>query len=512
MAFLGTILQEVVKFKKARRERRVRYNAHLQDRTLKQLVKKASNTAFGKEYGFGRILKSGGDLKTAFANQVPLFTYNQMHDQWWYRSLRDESNIAWPGKIKYFALTSGTSGAPSKRIPVSADMIANQRKTSIRQMLSLYDLKMPKELYQKQILMLGGSTALTRVNNHFEGDLSGILATRVPRWFYRFRKPDKKVAAIKNWEDKLDAIAEKAPKWDIGVAAGIPAWMQILFERIIERHQVKSIHDIWPNLSIYVHGGVAFAPYKESISKLMGKPMHYMDTYLASEGFFAFENAHSDGTMQLVLDKGIYFEFIPFNDSNFHPDGELKENPEVLNVHQVKQNVNYALVISTCAGIWRYIIGDTVKFTDVELFEIIITGRTKHFLSLCGEHLSVDNMNRAVELTSNQLGITINEFTVSGVPYQGMFAHHWFLAVDHPVNREKLKEVLDHHLKALNDDYAVERKHALKDIIIDTLPLANFYSFMESKGKLGGQSKFPRVMNKTQFAEWIDYNRDKIHK
>jgi hypothetical protein len=504
MAFLGTILQEVVKIKKARRERRVVYTAGLQDKTLARLLKKASKTAFGKHYRFTEILKSPDRLK-AYAERVPVHTYNKMHDEWWYRSLQDEPSVTWPGKVKYFALTSGTSGAPSKRVPVSSDMITAMRQTSIRQMLSMYDLKMPKEFYQKQLLMLGGSSDLIRVKGHFEGDLSGILATRVPRWFYRFRKPTKKVAAIRDWETKLNTIVERAPRWDIGIAAGVPAWMQILFERIIEKHQVQSIHDIWPNLKIYVHGGVAFAPYRDSINRLMGKPTHYLDTYLASEGFFAFENAHSNRSMQLVLDKGIYFEFIPFNEQNFDGDGEVRPDAEVLNIHQIQEGVDYALLITTCSGVWRYLIGDTVKFTDADKYEIIITGRTKHFLSLCGEHLSVDNMNRAIELTSRDLGIRINEFTVSGVPFDGMFAHHWFIGMEGNVNEVQLKETLDSHLKELNDDYATERKHALKDIVVEALPLEKFYDYMAFKGKIGGQAKFPRVLNKSQYAEWTNF-------
>lgn len=503
MAFVGTIIQEVVKIKKNRLEKKVVYSEKLQINTLRKLVNKASKTAFGTCYHFPQILKSANTIAT-FQENVPIFDYNKMHDNWWHKSLQDQENITWPGKIKFYALTSGTSGAPSKRIPVTMDMLQSMRQTSIRQMLCMYDLKMPNDFYTKQLLMVGGSADLNKVGQHFEGDLSGILATQVPRWFYRFRKPAKKIAALKDWDQKLDAITKNAHKWDIGIVGGVPAWVQLLFERMIDHYQVDNIHEIWPNLNIYVHGGVAFGPYKESIKKYLGKDLLYLDTYLASEGFMAFENANSKPGMKLVLDKGIFFEFIPFNDKNFE-NGELKANPEVLSIYEVEKNVDYAILISTCAGVWRYLIGDTVKFINLDEFEIVITGRTKHFLSLCGEHLSVDNMNMALQQTSAQLGFIANEFTVAGIPYDGSFAHKWYIAVDSEVDPYQVKLLLDKNLCALNDDYCTERKHALKEVFVEIVPSSLFYDWMESKGKVGGQAKFPRVLNKSQLQEWENF-------
>jgi len=503
MAFVGTIIQEVVKIKKNRLEKKVVYSEKLQVDTLRKLLNKAKNTAFGKQYNFKQVLNSGNTIHQ-YQENVPVFDYNQMHDNWWHKSLNDEENISWPGKIKFYALTSGTSGSPSKRIPVTTEMLQSMRQTSIRQMLCMYDFKMPNDFYTKQLLMVGGSAKLSKIGQHFEGDLSGILATQVPRWFYRFRKPAKKIASLKDWDAKLDAITKNAHKWDIGIVGGVPAWVQLLFERMLAHYQVETIHDIWPNMCIYVHGGVAFAPYEKSIKKYMGKEMIYLDTYLASEGFMAFENATSKPSMQLVLDKGIFFEFVPFNDDNFE-NGEIKDNPEVLNIYEVEKGVNYAMLISTCAGLWRYMIGDTVKFTNLEEFEVVITGRTKHFLSLCGEHLSVDNMNMALKHTGNELGFNANEFTVAGVPYQGSFAHKWFIGTDTKINEEQVKITLDKHLCALNDDYGTERKHALKDVIIQQVPTDKFYKWMESNGKIGGQAKFPRVLKTNQLQDWENF-------
>jgi hypothetical protein len=503
MAFVGTIIQEVVKIRKNRNEKKIVYSEKLQLDVLIKLLTKAQKTAFGVRYNFPQIINSANTI-AAFKENVPVFDYNKMYDEWWYRTVQDEDNVTWPGKIKYFALTSGTSGSPSKRVPISMDMIVSMRQTSIRQMLCMYDLQMPKELYTKQLLMVGGSADLKKIGLHYEGDLSGILATQVPRWFYRFRKPRKKIAAIKDWEEKLQVMTENAHKWDIGIVGGVPAWIQLLFERILEHYKVDNVHEIWPNLQIYVHGGVAFSPYEESIKKYLGRDIKFLDTYLASEGFIAFENAFSKPGMQLVLDKGIYFEFIPFNDQNF-VDGEVVDNPEIVTLYEVDDKQDYAVLISTCSGVWRYMIGDTIRFTNTDNFEIIITGRTKHFLSLCGEHLSVDNMNTALERTAKELGFEAYEFTVAGILYENSFAHKWFIGGNSSPDKTVLKNCLDKHLRALNDDYATERNHALKEVFVEVLPVETFYNWMDKNGKVGGQAKFPRVLNKEQLSDWEQF-------
>jgi hypothetical protein len=231
----------------------------------------------------------------------------------------------------------------------------------------------------------------------------------------------------------------------------------------------------------------------------------YFDTYLASEGFVAFQDRPEAEGMRMVLDVGIYYEFVPFNDKNFDSDGVMVENPQVLNIGEVKEGEEYALLLSTCSGAWRYLIGDVVKFSNLKNYEIIITGRTKHFLSLCGEHLSQDNMNKAIELVSKELNIDVKEFTVTGISFEGMFAHHWYVGTDDKVDSKVFKQLLDNHLKELNDDYKVERIAALKDVIVDILPADTFYEFMRLKGKAGAQNKFPRVLKNKQLHEWKDY-------
>jgi hypothetical protein len=286
---------------------------------------------------------------------------------------------------------------------------------------------------------------------------------------------------------------------------GVPAWIQILLEKIIDYHKLENIHEIWPNLRAYVHGGVSFDPYRKGFEKLLGRPIYYIETYLASEGFIAYQAEPHKRSMKLVLNNGIFYEFVPFDESNFLPTGEIKPDAQTITIDQVEEGREYALLLSSCAGAWRYLIGDVIKFTSVEDSEIIITGRTKHFLSLCGEHLSVDNMNKAIELVSNEMNIDIKEFTVAGIPYGSLFAHHWYVGTDDKVDKLLLKERLDYHLKVLNDDYAVERSAALKEVFVDAYPVKKFYSWMESKGKVGGQNKFPRVMKSAQLEDWTKF-------
>jgi hypothetical protein len=254
-----------------------------------------------------------------------------------------------------------------------------------------------------------------------------------------------------------------------------------------------------------VHGGVAFEPYKKGFEKLLGKPLTYIETYLASEGFIAYQDRQGVRGMKLNTNMHIFLEFVPFNNDNFDQSGNIKENPQVLLADEVEEGKDYALLLSTSAGAWRYLIGDTVRFTSKERSEIVITGRTKHFLSLVGEHLSVDNMNKAIQLASQDMNISIPEFTVAGVPLDSFFAHHWYIACDDIVDPEQLRLSIDNHIKALNDDYAVERRSALKEVFLTVLPERTFLEFMEMKGKLGGQHKFPRVMKGKMLEDWQQF-------
>ncbi len=505
MAILGTLLKKGIRIREML-EQEYTSPFDLQKKELKELLITANQTEFGKYHNFPDILKSfrrnHKDFFYAFRENIPIHTYNKIYNDWWKLAQHGVKNICWPGRVKYFALSSGTSESSSKHIPVTKDMTKAIQKTSVRQILTLSKYDLPDDFFTKGILMLGGSTHLNKIGNYFEGDLSGIQAAKLPFWFQHFYKPGKRIAKTRNWEEKLEEITRQAKDWDIGIIVGVPAWLQILMEKIIAHYKVKHIHEIWPNLRVYVHGGVAFDPYRKGFEKLLGKPIHYIETYLASEGFIAFQAYPNRKSMRLVLNNGSFYEFVPFEEKNFDSHGEIKPDAETIMIDEVEEGKDYALLLSSCAGAWRYLIGDVIRFVSVEESEIIITGRTKHFLSLCGEHLSVDNMNKAIELVSNDLNIEIPEFTVAGIPHDTLFAHHWFIGTDEPVDKQVLREKLDQHLKKLNDDYAVERSAALKEIHVDVLPVTTFYDWLQAKGKVGGQNKFPRVMKNNQFEDW----------
>lgn len=508
MALIGSAIKRALALQKSIRiPQRKADGITKQQKLFTKMLTKAEDTQFGKHYGFEVILRSPNPIEV-FRQSVPIYDYDSLFRDWWHRSLNGEADVTWPGKVNYFALSSGTSGSPSKHIPVTSSMIKAIRKTSVRQILSLAHYNLPPELFEKGIFMLGGSTQLERQGDYYEGDLSGINAAKIPFWFQAHYKPGKKIAREKDWEAKLEEIVKAAPTWDIGIVVGVPAWIQIAMERIIKRYNVKTIHDIWPNLKIYVHGGVFFEPYKPGFEKLLAKPLHYIETYLASEGFLAYQSTKDTKGMELVLNNGIFFEFIPFNDTNFDSEGKVKPEAETLLVDQVKKGVDYAVLISTCAGAWRYMIGDTIRFVSKEKHEIIITGRIKHYISICGEHLSVDNMNQAVLEASEKLAISIPEFCLAGTIDGNNFAHHWYVGCDEKIDANELKELIDQALKTINDDYKVERRSALKTMNIKVLPVHVFYDWMRSIGKEGGQNKFPRVLKKEQFNQWKAYLSD----
>lgn len=471
-------------------------------RVLKKLLSRARFTEFGQKFCFDEILMSKHSGKK-FQELVPIYTYNSIYKEWWHKTLEGKADVCWPGKIKYYALSSGTSEASSKYIPVTTDLLKGNRVVMIKHLFTLRNYaNIPLATAGKGWLTLSGSTNLEKGAGYYAGDLSGITVKNAPFWFQPFYKPGKKIAKEKDWNKKLDEIVAKAPEWDIGFIVGVPAWVQMCMEMIIERYRLNTIHDIWPNLTIFVHGGVSLEPYKKRIQKLLGKPIIYIETYLASEGFLAYQEKQNARGMRLVTNEHIYFEFVPFNRSNFDANGDLVAKPKVLMIHEVEEGKDYGLLISTSAGAWRYLIGDTVKFINKERAEIIITGRTKHFLNVAGEHLSVENIHKAIQVASHELNICIPEFTVAAEPYDNMFAHHWYIACNDHVNAETLRTTIDEQLKDINDDYAVKRKTILKNIFLDVLPEDQFLRFMQAMGKVGGQHKFPRVLKGKMLEDW----------
>ena len=502
MALLGNLIARSLQLRKQFKlpvASPLTYQRH----ALRQLLERGQYTAFGKHYGFAEILSKEIDFAKAFRERVPVSTYTEMHSQWWYRCQNGEENVTWPGKVKYFALSSGTSETASKHIPVTQDMIKSIKKVGFKQLYSMANFEIRPVAFEKGILMLGGTTSLFEKGEYYEGDMSGISAKNMPRWMSSLLyKPGQKISKRQNWEDRIKLIVEKANQWDVGIVCGVPAWVQIVLERVIKHYGANTIHDIWPNLSVYIHGGVSIEPYRESFKKLWGKPITFIETYMASEGSFGFQARPGQG-IKLVLNAGVFFEFIPFTSENFDEDGNPKPNPITYKVNEVVEGVEYAVVLSTCSGAWRYLIGDVLRFTNAKEHEIAIVGRTRQFLSLCGEHMSIDNMNKAIEIVSSKLKITIREFAVAGIKHDNLFAHQWFIGCDNVhVDVDEVKELLDKTLCQLNDDYEVERTSALKEIFIKILPGSVFIDYLRAKGKEGAMSKFPRVLKGAQLEDW----------
>jgi GH3 auxin-responsive promoter len=473
----------------------------LQRRTLKRLLRKAQYTAFGKHYEFFEIL-SAPDIIKAFQEKIPIFDYDKIHDEWWYRSLNNERNVTWRGKVKHFALSSGTTGTPSKFIPMTDDMIRAIQKAGMKAFFASTKFGLGADFYTKKGLLIGGSTSLKNTGGYYVGDMSGINVKKRPLWLQPFVRPTDRISSISDWNRRLDIIARNAPKWDIGYISGIPSWVQLMIEKVVAYNKVKNIHEIWPNLQVFVHGGIAFEPHRTAFDALMTKPMVYIDTYLASEGFIAFQKRPDNIAMSMILNNGIFYEFIPFNDTNFSDEGNLRDKPRVYNIHEVKKDINYALIISTCAGSWRYLIGDTIRFTNTERKEIIITGRTKQFLSVTGEHLSIDNMNQGIQHAQDALKTDVKEFTVAAIETPSGFVHRWYIGCEPLVDTTRFATLLDEKLKEVNDDYATERSAVLLPPQVEAISPTLFLTYLKSKGKFGGQAKFPRVMKKETFAEF----------
>jgi len=482
-----------------------------QQKVLKMLLSKARNTRFGKHYQFDKILDSKS-LEKAFAKKVPIHTYEKMYEEWWSKVVDGAPNITWPGKPDYFALSSGTTSNASKRIPVTQEMISAIRKCGIQQVLSLANYDLPESFFEKQILMLGSSTDLEDLNGKQAGEISGISASNIPFWFRGYYKPGEDIASIDDWDERIHKIAIKAPEWDIGALSGIPSWIELMLKEVIKYHKLSNIHEIWPNLSVFTSGGVAYEPYMKSFEKLLGRPLIFIDTYLASEGFLALQKRPGTNAMALVYDDSIYFEFIPFSENNINENGAPLPDAPTLTLAEVEENTDYILLVSTVSGAWRYSIGDTVMITDKSRSEIRITGRTKHFLNVVGSQLSVNKMNAALQEIEKDYNFSVPEFTVAAIRRGDDFIHKWYLGTDddYTAQNEEIANALDEKLQAANKGYKVARSKALKDVEVEIVPVQFFYDWNEKQKKKGGQVKTPRVMKEEQFSDWESFVHSKV--
>lgn len=506
MAIIGNIIKAGIAI---RQEFKASFDNTLetQRKQLQRLLNEAKSTAFGTYYGFKNILESENPIKT-FQQKVPVHDYEKMHARWWLQQ-QTEENITWPGKPDYFALSASTTGEESKRIPVTEAMLDSIRSVGIEQFTSLTNFDLPPEFFERDLLMLSSTSDLKKHKDHLEGEISGITVQNFPDWFKGFYKPGLDIAAISDWDERVEEIARQAPNWDIAGMSGIPSWIQLMLRRIIEYHKVNNIHDVWPNLQVYASGGVAFEPYRKSFDELMAKPIHVLDTYLASEGFFAYTARPGTLSMRLAINHDIFYEFIPFDERGFDDLGNLLEDPLALTIDQVEKDQTYAMIVSTPAGAWRYMIGDTVKFTDKERLEIELTGRTKFWLNVAGSQLAEDKMNAAIKELSEYLNVKIEEFSVSAMSVgDGKYMHQWVLGSDKPFPESKAAAQLDTIIKRINKAYAMARTKALQSMEVKQISKDTFYSWLEKDKKKGGQTKTPKVLPEERMSAFLDFIKE----
>lgn len=474
-----------------------------QQEVLQGLLEKARYTAFGKKFNFSNILTAENRIK-AFQETVPVYDYDAIYAEWWHYLLKGHQNVTWPGGQRYFALSSGTT-SNSKYIPVTDDMLDSIRKSGIQQIMSLKHFDLPGDFFEKQIMMLGSSTGLIEKEDYLEGEISGISAANLPFWFKGFYKPGAEIAAIADWDERLARIAEEAPGWDIGSITGIPSWTEMMLKEIIRVNGVNTIHDIWPNLRVYSSGGVAFEPYRKSFDNLLAQPFIHIDTYLASEGYLATQKRPDTTAMALIVNNGMFFEFVPFTEDNMDDQGRVKQDATILTLEEAAEDTEYVLLISTVAGAWRYMIGDTVTITDKERAEIKITGRTKHYLNVVGEQLSVHQMNAAMQELEKHFDMEIKEFVVAAIRKDDQYINKWYIGSNKSLNNTAVAGYLDSVLCKSNKNYHVARQKALKDMEVEIIPVEKFYQWSETYKKLGGQTKIPRVMKEEDFREFESY-------
>lgn len=475
-----------------------RRSISLQNQLFKSLILTGTNTKWGKQYNYRNIKKYQD-----FCENVPLSTYDDLKP-YIDRMIHGESNVLWPGFIKWFSKSSGTTTDRSKFIPISNCSLHDCHLKGSLYVLSHYAKLFPKtKLFEGKALILGGSKRKTEFNSKAQyGDLSAILIQNTPLWAEIFRTPSKSIALMDNWEEKIDKIAEYTMNQNITSISGVPSWMLIFLKRVLKLKGAKDIKEVWPNLELFMHGGVDFAPYADQFDEII-KPgsIFYMNIYNASEGFFAFQDRKESNEMMLVTNNGIFYEFIPMSELD-------KPNPKTVSLENVKLNTNYALVISTNAGLWRYIIGDTVEFTCLYPFRIKITGRTANFINAFGEELIVANAERAISEACRITGAKVNEYTAGPVYFsnQAKAAHEWLIEFEKmPHDFDIFVEMLDNTLKSINSDYEAKRYKdlLLQKPIVKILPEGTFFKWLKNKNKLGGQNKVSRLSNNRKIIEEI---------
>jgi len=476
-----------------------------QEKQLRSLLSQAQDIAFGKYYGFAKMLEEEDVIK-AFQKEVPIFDYHQMAEAWWQKQ-QEHPDITWPGQPDFFALSSGTTGKSSKRIPITEEFLQSMKEVGTSLIKAVPSFDFPEELFESEVLMLSSSANLSKnENGHLEGEISGINVSNFPGWFDIFYRPGNEIAAITDWDERVQRIAEEAPHWNIGVIAGIPSWVLLMLQKVIEYNGLKNIHEIWPNLSVFASGGVAFETYRKDFEAISGKPITIIDTYLASEGFFSYTARPNTLDMRLALEHGYFYEFIPFDERGVNDQGGLLEDPEIHTIAEVEKDQEYVLIISSCAGAWRYQIGDVIKFNSLDPHEIVITGRTKFFLNVVGSQLSEEKMDAAILEVSEAMDISVNEYAVAALKNQeGDYIHQWVVVSEMEIDESVFCKKLDASLKEANKNYGVARSKALKGIDVKAISKETYHDYIAQGKKKGGQIKTPKVMDEESMQGFLEF-------
>ncbi|SEO22635.1 GH3 auxin-responsive promoter family protein [Mucilaginibacter sp. OK283] len=476
----------------------MKYPNEVQEEWFEQLISMAESTEWGRRYQYKSI-----ENLTQFKERVPIQNYDTLKP-YIERMLKGEKNVLWPSEIRWFAKSSGTTNDRSKFIPVSEEALEECHFKGGKDVLTIYFNNQPNaRMFTGKVLTLGGSHQVSTINPEASfGDLSAVIMKNLPLWAELHRTPQLEIALLDNFEEKLEKIAQATKDVNVTSIGGVPTWNLVLFKRILEITGKKNMLEVWPNLEMYFHGAVNFGPYRDQFKALIpSDDMYYLENYNASEGFFGIQDTREPGDMLLMLDYGIFYEFLPLE--HLHHD-----NPETLTLDEVELDKNYALIISTNAGLWRYMIGDTIKFTSLAPFRIRVTGRTKHFINAFGEEVIIDNAEQALEEACQQTGAVICEYTAAPVYFNGndCGAHEWIIEFEKQPNEfERFVDILDETLRRINSDYDAKRFKdlALRRPIVRRAPEGTFFSWMKEKGKLGGQHKVPRLANDREYVDAI---------
>lgn len=478
----------------------MKYPHEVQDEVLKKLLAMGKGTAFGTHYGFNDL--AGYD---DFKNRVPINTYEQIFP-YIDRTMRGEQNVLWPSEIKWFAKSSGTTNARSKFIPVSTEALEDCHFKGGKDLLSIYVNNYPDtQMFSGKGVAVGGSHKLNEFDpssSSYYGDVSAVIMQNLPPWAQFIRTPSLDVALMDNWEEKIDLLASETAKENVTNIAGVPTWTVLLIQRILQKEKKSNILEVWPNLEVFFHGAVSFQPYKHLFKSLIpSEKMRYWDTYNASEGFFGIQDQKDADDMLLMLDYGVFYEFIPTEELH-------REHPSPVSLEDVEIGKNYAMVITTNAGLWRYNIGDTIKFTSTSPYRIRISGRTKHFINVFGEEVIIENAETAITSACEQTGAVIDNFTVGPIFLEKAQrgGHEWIIEFKvKPTSLDQFTRLLDDALRKVNSDYDAKRAFDLALMMpkVHSVEERTFYNWMKKRGKLGGQNKVPRLSNTREYIDDI---------